>query len=158
RRGGPHQASDVPRGRVVRALRREQRGAREQGAARADWHAHLRARRPRAARQEVHEDHLARPGGRLMGARIRKGDNVVVISGKDKGKTGKVTRVLVEDNRVVVEGINLVKRHSRPTPRNPSGGIIEREQAIHLSKVMPVDPKTGKGTRVRIKALEGGKK
>ena len=58
-----------------------------------------------------------------MGARIRKGDNVVVISGKDKGKTGKVTRVIVEDDRVVVEGVNLIKRHSRPTPRNPSGGI-----------------------------------
>ena len=93
-----------------------------------------------------------------MGARIRKGDNVVVISGKDKGKTGKVTRVLVEDGRVVVEGVNLVKRHSRPTPRNPSGGIIEREQAIFASKVMPVDPKTGKGTRVRVKQLESGKK
>ena len=93
-----------------------------------------------------------------MGARIRKGDNVVVISGKDKGKTGKVTRVLVEENRVVIEGVNLVKRHSRPTPRNPSGGIVEREQAIHLSKVMPVDPKTGKGTRVRFKQLEGGRK
>ncbi len=57
-----------------------------------------------------------------MGARIRKGDTVVVISGKDKGKTGKVTRVLVEDDRVVVEGINLVKRHMRPTPRNPRAG------------------------------------
>ena len=84
-----------------------------------------------------------------MAARIRKGDNVVVISGKDKGKTGKVTRVLVEENRVVVQGVNLIKRHTRPTPRNPSGGIVEREQAIHASKVMPVDPKTGKGTRVR---------
>ena len=93
-----------------------------------------------------------------MGARIRKGDNVVVISGKDKGKTGKVTRVLVEEDRVVVEGINLVKRHTRPTPRNPSGGILEREQALHASKVMPVDPKTGKGTRVRSKELDGGKK
>ena len=93
-----------------------------------------------------------------MAARIRKGDNVVVISGKDKGKTGKVTRVLVEENRVVVQGVNLIKRHTRPTPRNPSGGIVEREQAIHASKVMPVDPKTGKGTRVRFKALEGGKK
>ena len=93
-----------------------------------------------------------------MSARLRKGDKVVVISGKDKGKTGKVTRVLVEDNRVVVEGVNLVKRHSRPSPRNPSGGIIEREQAIHASKVMPVDPKTGKGTRVRFKTLENGKK
>jgi large subunit ribosomal protein L24 len=93
-----------------------------------------------------------------MAARIRKGDNVVVISGKDKGKTGKVTRVLVEENRVVVEGVNLIKRHTRPTPRNPSGGIVEREQAIHASKVMPVDPKTGKGTRVRFKPLEGGRK
>jgi large subunit ribosomal protein L24 len=93
-----------------------------------------------------------------MAARIRKGDNVVVISGKDKGKTGKVARVLVEDDRVLVEGINLVKRHTRPTPRNPNGGIVEREQPIAACKVMPVDPKTGKGTRVRFKALEGGKK
>jgi len=93
-----------------------------------------------------------------MGARLRKGDNVVVISGKDKGKTGKVLRILVEENRVVVGGINLVKRHSRPTPRNPSGGIIEREQAIHASKVMPIDPKSGKGTRVHFKEVEGGKK
>jgi large subunit ribosomal protein L24 len=93
-----------------------------------------------------------------MAARIRKGDNVVVISGKDKGKTGKVTRVLAEDDRVLVAGINLVKRHSRPTPRNPSGGILEREQPIHACKVMPVDPKTGKGTRVRFKELDGGKK
>jgi large subunit ribosomal protein L24 len=93
-----------------------------------------------------------------MSARIRKGDNVVVISGKDKNKTGKVLRVLVEENRVLIGGINLVKRHSRPTPRNPAGGIVEREQPIHASKVMPVDPKTGKGTRVRVKVLEGGKK
>jgi len=93
-----------------------------------------------------------------MASRIRKGDNVVVISGKDKGKTGKVARVLVEEDRVVVEGINLVKRHTRPTPRNPSGGIVEREQPIAACKVMPVDPKTGKGTRVRFKATEDGKK
>ena len=93
-----------------------------------------------------------------MSARIRKGDTVVVISGKDAGKTGKVARVLPEVDRVVVEGVNLVKRHQKPTARNPSGGIIEREQAIHASKVMPVDPKTGKGTRVRFKTLESGKK
>ena len=93
-----------------------------------------------------------------MAARIRKGDTVVVISGKDKGKTGKVTRVLKEDDRVVVAGINLVKRHTRPTPRNPSGGIVEREQAIHACKVMPVDPKSGQGTRVRFKTLDDGKK
>jgi large subunit ribosomal protein L24 len=92
-----------------------------------------------------------------MSARLRKGDNVVVISGKDKGKTGKILRILPEEDRVLVAGINLVKRHSRPTPRNPSGGIVEREQAIHASKVMPVDPKTGKGTRIRFKE-QGGKK
>ncbi len=93
-----------------------------------------------------------------MAARIRQGDTVVVISGKDKGKTGKVKRVLAEDGRVVIEGVNLVKRHMRPTPRNPSGGILEREQPIAASKVMPVDPKTGKGTRVRFETLENGKK
>jgi large subunit ribosomal protein L24 len=93
-----------------------------------------------------------------MAARIRKGDGVVVISGKDKGKTGKVMRVLREEDRVVVEGINLVKRHTRPTPRNPSGGILEREQPIYSCKVMLVDPKTGKGTRVRFKSLENEKK
>jgi large subunit ribosomal protein L24 len=93
-----------------------------------------------------------------MAARILKGDTVVVISGKDKGKTGKIQRVLREEGRVVVEGINLVKRHMRPTPRNPSGGIHEREQPIHASKVMPVDPQSGKGTRIRFKTLENGKK
>ena len=90
-----------------------------------------------------------------MGARIRKGDSVVVISGKDKGKTGKVTRVLVEDDRVVVEGINLVKRHTRPTPRNPSGRDHRARAADPRLKVMPVDPKTGKGTRVRFKDARG---
>jgi large subunit ribosomal protein L24 len=93
-----------------------------------------------------------------MAARIRKGDTVVVISGKDKGKTGKIMRVSPEDDRVLVQGINLVKRHTRPTPRNPSGGILEREQPIRACKVMPVDPKTGKGTRVRFRSLENDKK
>jgi large subunit ribosomal protein L24 len=93
-----------------------------------------------------------------MAARIRKGDTVIVLSGKEKGKTGKVMRVLREDDRVLVEGVNLVKRHTRPTPRNPSGGILEREQPIHACKVMPVDPKSGKGARVRFKSLENGKK
>jgi large subunit ribosomal protein L24 len=93
-----------------------------------------------------------------MAARIRKGDTVVVISGKDKGKTGKVMRVLQDDDRVLVEGINLVKRHTRPSPRNTAGGIIEREAPLHACKVMPLDPKTGKGTRVRFSVLEDGKK
>ena len=81
-------------------------------------------------------------------ARIRKGDTVVVISGKFKTKTGKVLRVWPENDRVTVEGINVIKRHTRPTPTNREGGIIEREAPIHISKVMPVDPETGKGTRV----------
>jgi large subunit ribosomal protein L24 len=93
-----------------------------------------------------------------MAARIRTGDTVIVISGKDKGKTGKVTRILRDVDRVVVAGVNMIKRHQRPTPRNPSGGIIEREQPIAACKVMPVDPKTGKGTRVRFKTLENGNK
>ena len=93
-----------------------------------------------------------------MAARLRKGDLVVVISGKDKGKQGKVARILADDDKVVVEGINLIKRHTKPTPRNPQGGIVEREQAIFSSKVMPVDPKTGKGTRIRFKQDDKGHK
>jgi large subunit ribosomal protein L24 len=93
-----------------------------------------------------------------MAARIVAGDLVVVISGKDKGKKGKVMRVLREDDRVLVEGVNRVKRHTRATPRNPSGGIVEREQPIHASKVMPADPKTGQPTRIRFKSLENGTK
>jgi large subunit ribosomal protein L24 len=93
-----------------------------------------------------------------MAARLRKGDLVVVISGKDKGKQGKIARILADDDKVVVEGINLIKRHTKPTPRNPQGGIVEREQAIFSSKVMPVDPKTGKGTRIRFKTDDKGHK
>ncbi len=93
-----------------------------------------------------------------MLSRLQKGDLVVVISGKDKGKQGKVARVLVEDAKVVVEGLNLIKRHTRPTAKNPQGGIIEREAALHACKVMPVDPKTGKGTRVKMGTDDKGKK
>jgi large subunit ribosomal protein L24 len=84
-----------------------------------------------------------------MASRLRKGDLVVVISGKNKGKQGKIARILADTDRVVVEGVNLVHRHTRPTSKNPSGGIIEKEAPLHACKVMPVDPKTGKGTRVR---------
>jgi large subunit ribosomal protein L24 len=82
-------------------------------------------------------------------ARIHKGDQVVVISGKDKGKKGRVLEVYPEFERVVVEGVNIQKRHTRPTMRNREGGIFEREHPIHASKVMPIDPETGKGTRVK---------
>jgi large subunit ribosomal protein L24 len=93
-----------------------------------------------------------------MSARLRKGDLVVVISGKNKGKQGKVARVIADADRVIVEGVNLIKRHMRPTPRNPSGGILEKEAALHASKVIPVDPKTGKATRVRFKTDDKGNK
>jgi large subunit ribosomal protein L24 len=93
-----------------------------------------------------------------MATRIKKGDLVVVISGKNKGKRGKVARVLVEGERVIVEGVNLVKRHVRPTPKNVQGGIVEKEAPLHLCKVMPVDPKTGKPTRVRFAIDAKGKK
>ena len=93
-----------------------------------------------------------------MAARLRKGDTVVVISGKYKKTTGKILQVLVEDDKVLVEGVNLVKRHTKPNAKNPQGGIIQREAPIQASKVMPVDPKTGKGTRVRFKTDDKGNK
>jgi large subunit ribosomal protein L24 len=91
-------------------------------------------------------------------ARLRKGDNVVVISGKDKGKKGKILRLDAEADKVIVEGVNMIKRHLKPTPKNPQGGILEKEAPIFASKVMPVDPKTGKGTRVRVGQDDKGHK
>jgi large subunit ribosomal protein L24 len=88
--------------------------------------------------------------------RLQAGDQVVVISGNDKGKRGKVTRVIADRNAVVIEGVNLVKRHLKATPQRP-GGILEVEAPIPSSKVMPLDPETGKGTRVSYK-VEDGKK
>src|SRR3978361_213576 len=90
--------------------------------------------------------------------RLQKGDQVIVIAGKDKGKKGKVMRLFMEENRVIVEGINLVKRHMKPNPRMQQGGILEREQPMHACKVMLVDPSTGKGTRIRVKAGDKGLK
>ena len=92
-----------------------------------------------------------------MPARIRTDDQVMIISGKDRGKTGKVLRVDREKGRVYVEGINIVKRHQRPLPNAPQveAGVIEREGPIHISNVQLIDPKTKKGTRVGI-TREGG--
>jgi large subunit ribosomal protein L24 len=90
--------------------------------------------------------------------RLQRGDTVVVISGKYKGKQGRVKRVLLDDDKVIIEGINLVKRHTRPNPRNQQGGIVEKEAPLHACKVMPVDPKTNKPTRVKIKMDENGLK
>jgi large subunit ribosomal protein L24 len=89
--------------------------------------------------------------------KIRKGDNVVVITGRDKGKTGSVLRVFPAENRVLVQGVNMVKRHTRPAMGNP-GGIVEKEAAIHISNVAHIDPKSSKPTRVGYKELEGGRK
>jgi large subunit ribosomal protein L24 len=89
--------------------------------------------------------------------KIKKGDKVVVITGRDKGKSGEVLRVLREDNRVLVQGVNMVKRHTRPQPGNP-GGIVEKEASIHISNVAHIDPKSNKPTRVGYKLLEDGRK
>ena len=88
--------------------------------------------------------------------RLHKGDLVVVISGEDKGKQGRVTRVLAERDAVVVEGVNRAKRHVKSLPERP-GGIMEIDTPIAASKVMPVDPQTGKATRVKYKTVDGKK-
>ena len=89
--------------------------------------------------------------------RVKKGDTVVVIAGKDKGKKGTVTKVFTKANRVLVEGVNVITKHQKPTAINPQGGIINKEAPIHISNVMPVDPETGKGTRVRFEVKDGKK-
>jgi large subunit ribosomal protein L24 len=91
-------------------------------------------------------------------AHVRKGDTVIVVAGKERGKKGKVLRVIPEKGRVVVERINMIKKHQRPTQKIRQGGIIEREGAIHLSNVMLLDPSSDKPTRVGMKALSDGKK
>ena len=91
--------------------------------------------------------------------RVRKNDLVEVIAGKDKGKRGKVLQVIREKNRVVVQGVNFIKRHTRPNPqRNIKGGIAEREASVHVSNVMLVDPENDKLTRIGIKTLADGRK
>ena len=92
-----------------------------------------------------------------MAVSIRKNDQVIVRAGKDRGKKGRVLAVVPDKNRVIVEGVNLIKRHTRPNPqRNIKGGIVEREAAIHMSNVMVVDPDTNEPTRVGKKVLSDG--
>ena len=83
--------------------------------------------------------------------RIRKGDMVVVTTGKEKGKRGKVLRILTKTNRVVIERVAMVKRHTKPSQKSPQGGIVEKEGSVHISNVMPVDPGSDKATRVKVK-------
>ncbi|MPQ27183.1 50S ribosomal protein L24 [Bacillus paralicheniformis] len=88
---------------------------------------------------------------------VKKGDKVMVISGKDKGKQGVILAAFPKKDRVIVEGVNMVKKHAKPTQANPQGGILNQEAPIHVSNVMPLDPKTGEVTRVGYK-VENGKK
>ena len=90
-------------------------------------------------------------------AKIKKGDKVVVLSGKDKGKTGEVTKSLPKEGKVVVAGVNVITRHKKPTQVNPQGGLERSEAPLHVSKVAIADPKTGKPTRVRFD-IQGDKK
>lgn len=89
---------------------------------------------------------------------VKKDDSVIVITGKDKGKKGRVIAAYPRQNRVLIEGVNMVKKHARPSQANPQGGIIEQEAAIHVSNVMHIDPKSGKVTRIGYKVLDNGKK
>jgi large subunit ribosomal protein L24 len=93
-----------------------------------------------------------------MAAKVRKGDRVVVLTGRDKGKEGEVLKVLPTESRVVVQGVMLVKRHQKASPRNPEGGIVSKEASIDISNVAHLDPKDGKPTRVGFKSLEDGRK
>ncbi len=89
--------------------------------------------------------------------KIKKGDKVIVLTGRDKGKSGEVLRVLRAEDRVVVQGVSMIKRHTRPRPGEP-GGIVEKEAAIHVSNVAHIDPKSQKPTRVGYRVLDDGRK
>jgi large subunit ribosomal protein L24 len=93
----------------------------------------------------------------MAAAKIKKGDNVVVRSGKDKGRTGTVLQVMPKDGKVLVQGVNVATRHRKPSQANPQGGIDRREAPLAMSKVGLVDPKTGKATRVRFEDKDGKK-
>ena len=93
-----------------------------------------------------------------MAAKIKKGDHVVVIAGKDKGRKGEVLKVFPKESRIVVKGIKMVKRHTGPSQADPEGGIKQFEAPIHISNVAHLDPKEGKPTRVGFKTLKDGKK
>ncbi len=89
--------------------------------------------------------------------KIKKGDNVVVISGRDRGRSGEVLKVFPEDRRLIVQGVHMARRHTKPRMGDP-GGIVDKELTIHVSNVAHVDPSTGKPTRIGYKILDGGKK
>ncbi|MCI7311000.1 MAG: 50S ribosomal protein L24 [Prevotella sp.] len=89
---------------------------------------------------------------------IKKGDEVIVLTGEDKGQKGKVLKVLVEKQRAIVEGLNMVSKSAKPSAKYPQGGIVKQEAPIHVSNLSLIDPKSGKATRVGIKLTNDGKK
>ena len=89
---------------------------------------------------------------------IRKGDEVIVLAGDDKGRKGKVLKVLVAKQRALVEGVNMVSKSMKPSAKNPQGGIVKQEAPIHVSNLSLIDPKSGKATRVGMKKTDDGKK
>jgi large subunit ribosomal protein L24 len=93
----------------------------------------------------------------MAAAKIKKGDKVVILSGKDKGRHGEVTRSMPKEGKVVVSGINVHARHAKPNQARPQGGIVRAEAPLHVSKVALEDPKTGKATRVRFETRDGKK-
>ncbi len=93
-----------------------------------------------------------------MAARIRKGDRVVVITGADRGKRGEVLRVIPKEDRAVVQGVNIAKKHTKASGMGQPGGIVEKEATIHLSNIMLIDPETDKPTRIAHRVLDNGSK
>ena len=93
----------------------------------------------------------------MSAAKIKKGDRVVVLSGKDKGKHGEVTRSMPKEGKVVVSGVNIITRHKKASQANPQGGLERAEAPLHISKVALEDPKTGRATRVRFETRDGKK-
>jgi large subunit ribosomal protein L24 len=91
-----------------------------------------------------------------MSLGLRKDDVVIVVSGEFKGKSGKILKVIPDKNRAIVEGINFVRRHTKPSVKNQQGGIMEKEAAVHISNLMLKCPKTGEPTRLGVKVLEDG--
>ena len=93
----------------------------------------------------------------MAAQKIKKGDRVVVLSGKDKGKQGEVTKAMPKDGKVIVSGVNIITRHRKPSQANPQGGLERTEAPMHVSKVALQDPKSGKPTRVRFEVRDGNK-
>jgi large subunit ribosomal protein L24 len=93
----------------------------------------------------------------MSASKIKKGDRVVVLSGKDKGKHGEVTKAMPKDGKVIVAGVNIITRHRKPSQASPQGGLERTEAPLHVSKVAVEDPKTGKATRVRFEERDGKK-